>query len=522
MNHNSLPLQSDDFLNVPQIRRRNIEPLLASLANEKEVVIEEIGRSYQNRPIQSLTLGEGAIRIMAWTQMHGDEPTATAAVFDLINILLTNQGPFDFATFKQTFTLKIIPMLNPDGAERETRINAQCIDINRDAVALQTPEGRLLLDTANTFQPHLGFNLHDQSPFYSAGPTDNDATLAFLAPAFNQEKTIDDARKRAMQLIVLMSNAVSAHIPNSIARYDDAYGPHCFGDNLAGLGISTILIESGEHPNDANRQIARKLNVVSILTAMQAMSDSSYTEISLDNYFSLPENIKEGLIAQRLAAPSRALTPVANEAKPGWVARHEQKRSEAAEQGEKVNWVFLGDSITQAWESLGKDAFQHYFSALNVLNLGFDGDRTEHILWRINNGALDGLSPKGVLLLVGTNNTSHFFDAPEDTATAIAVIADAIHKKVPNAKVVIHAILPSGRRNEDKKRQRNHQVNRMIRWLRQRPYIEWLDLSPLFVDQDGVIPESVMADALHPNEAQYSVWAESLAPVLAKVTSPQT
>lgn len=519
MAHNSIPLKGDDVLNIPQIRRGNIEPLLALLSTEERVIVEEIGRSHQNRPINSITLGKGGIKIMAWTQMHGDEPTATAAVFDLLAILLADQGPFDFETFKRTFTLKIIPMLNPDGAEQETRVNAQGIDINRDAMALDTPEGQVLMAAAKSFQPHVGFNLHDQSPLYSAGDTDNYATIAFLAPAFNEEKHIDAPRRRAMQLIALMSQAISSDIPNSIARYDDTFAARCFGDTLAGLGISTILIESGEHPNDANRQIARKLNAISMFTAMQALLDSSYSKISLDDYFALPENIKEGLISQRRKTPNRALTPTANKGKPGWMDRHRQKLAEAADLGDKAQWVFIGDSITQAWETLGQVEWQRHFAPLNTLNLGFNGDRTEHVLWRIHNGALDGLSPKGVLLLVGTNNTGHFFDDPEDTATAIADIAEAIHQKLPKTNVVIHAILPAGRHNNDKKRQRNHQVNRMIRWLRHRPYIEWLDLTHLFVDNDGTILESVMTDALHPNDSQYKVWAEALAPALLKLES---
>ncbi len=519
MVHNSIPQKDDNALNVPQIRRGNIEPALALLATEERITIEEIGRSHQNRPINAITLGKGEIKIMAWTQMHGDEPTATASVFDLLGILLADQGPLDFDTFQRLFTLKIIPMLNPDGAEQETRVNAQGIDINRDAKDLNTSEGRILMEAAKAFQPHVGFNLHDQSPLYSAGDSVNHATIAFLAPAFDKEKNIDAPRRRAMQLIVLMSQAISGHIPNLISRYDDTFAARCFGDTLAGLGISTILIESGEHPNDANRQIARKLNVISMLTAMQALVDSSYREVSLDDYFALPENIKDGLILQRRKIPGRALTPTANEEKPGWMDRHQQKLAEATQLGDKAQWVFMGDSITQAWEESGWAEWQQHFAPLGALNLGFNGDRTEHVLWRIHNGALDDLSPKGVLLLVGTNNTGHFFDDPEDTAIAIVGIVDAIHQKLPKAKVVIHAILPAGRHNNDKKRQCNYQVNRMIRWLRQRPYVEWLDLTHLFVDKDGTIPESVMTDALHPNSLQYKVWAAALAPALLKLAT---
>lgn len=517
MFHNSIAQTGQDPLDLPQIRRANIQPLIAALANDKRAAVEEIGRSYLDTPINAITLGHGEIKILAWTQMHGDEPTATASVFDLISLLLSDSGPVDFDSFADAFTLKVIPMLNPDGAEQETRVNAQAIDINRDALALNTPEGRVLMDMAKAFQPHIGFNLHDQSPFYSAGETSNHATMAFLAPAFDPQKSIDDVRQRAMQLIVLMSHAISAHIPGLIARYDDAFAPHCFGDSLAGLGISTILIESGEHPDDPNRQIARKLNVVSMCTAIQALLDESYRGVTVNDYFALPENKKEGLITQRRRHPTRACTPVSNAEKPGWLERHHLKQTEAAALTDNVQWALIGDSIIQGFEENGKAAWDKHLAPLGAFNLGFNGDRTEHTLWRVANGALDGLSLKGVVLLIGTNNTVHLFDNPEDTATAIAELAHAIHLKQPEAKVVIHAILPAGRQQDDKKRQRNHQINRMIRWLRQRPYIDWLDLSHLFVDETGAIPEVVMGDALHPTAHQYTIWGEALASALKRM-----
>lgn len=292
--------------NQAHITHSDIQAFIQSLSKESQVRVREVGQSYEQRPIHLLSLGNGPTVIFAWTQMHGNEATATAAVFDLIYALLQNDVslPVELKhTWQNQFTLHILPMLNPDGAERCIRQNAQAIDINRDAQALQSPEGRLLMQLVDELQPDIGFNLHDQSPYYQCGTTGNPATIAFLAPAFDVVKTVDKERLRAFAMINCMDETLQKLIPNCVARYDDTYSPRSFGDNIAGKKITTILIESGAASKDPNRQIARQLNVSAILSAMAYLSKSAGNELVdkdhaqsiQDRYFSIPENKSEAL-----------------------------------------------------------------------------------------------------------------------------------------------------------------------------------------------------------------------------------
>lgn len=290
-------------LNKSHIMHSDIQLVIAEFASIDNIHVRQVGESFEKRSIHLLSMGQGPMVIFAWTQMHGNEATATAAVFDLIYQLVTPSDnlPAGLAhNWQQTFTLHILPMLNPDGAQRCIRQNAQGIDINRDAKALQTPEGRLLMSLVDTLKPDIGFNLHDQSPYYQCGLTGNPATIAFLAPAFDTPKTIDYARQQAMQIVKHMNCELQTIIPNCIARYDDTYSHRSFGDNIAAKQVSTILIESGSAVNDPDRQIARQLNVKAILSAMDYLTLSPETraassEQDIQDYFCIPENISEAL-----------------------------------------------------------------------------------------------------------------------------------------------------------------------------------------------------------------------------------
>jgi len=146
--------------------------------------------------------------------------------------------------------------------------------------------------------PDIGFNLHDQSPYYQCGTSGNPATIAFLAPAFDVQKAIDEPRERAMCLIAHMSHTIRSHLGDCVARYDDTYSPRSFGDNIAARKVSTILIESGAARGDTNRQIARAMNVSAIISALEFIQSASVDDkdrATLENYFSIPENVSEAL-----------------------------------------------------------------------------------------------------------------------------------------------------------------------------------------------------------------------------------
>ncbi|MFS1701955.1 M14 family zinc carboxypeptidase [Alteromonas sp. AMM-1] len=283
-------------LNKPHLRFSDITGPITQFTEHSNVRHQVIGHACSGTPVTRLTVGEGPLVLLAWTQMHGDEPTATAAVLDWLHILLTQPLPSLDTNWQSLVTLHIIPMLNPDGAEQRTRVNAQGIDINRDAKALQSPEGRILWEQVSLLKPDIAFNLHDQNPYYTAGNQGESATIAFLAPAFHVDKHVDAPRLRAKQLIACMADAIKHWLPRHIGRYDDTYSLRSFGDNIAATGASTILIESGAYPGDPNRQMARKMNVIALQTALEALLSNQFMAKSLADYYSIPDNVEDGLV----------------------------------------------------------------------------------------------------------------------------------------------------------------------------------------------------------------------------------
>lgn len=262
----------------------DIQPLLDSLKNIKGFEVTPLGKSIQGRTISMISVGQGETDVLLWSQMHGDESTATAAMFDIFNYLKTDQS------ILKNLKVHFIPMLNPDGAEVFSRRNAIGIDINRDALKLQSPESQILKNTRDSLKAEYGFNLHDQSKYYNANKTDKPATISFLAPAFNQEKDINESRGIAMRIIVKMNQIIQRYAKGQVGRYDDEFEPRAFGDNMQKWGTTTILIESGGFLNDPEKQFIRKINYTSILSAFQIISTKNYTDASLHQYLSIPKN----------------------------------------------------------------------------------------------------------------------------------------------------------------------------------------------------------------------------------------
>ncbi len=275
--------------------------------------IQEITKSYEGREIYLLKIGTGKIKLLFWSQMHGDESTATEALFDIFNFFaypFSDFSSYSLSEFRniilQNCTLYFVPMLNPDGAEIWQRRTAQEIDMNRDAIALQTPEARLLKHLQQTLKPDFGFNLHNQNIYYTAGNTPNCATISFLAPPINYERTIDEVRKKAMQVIGLLAEDLQQFIPNSVAKFSDEFEPRAFGDNIQRWGTSTILVESGgffnDFGNDIEKQFIRKLNFVLLLNAAYLIANQAYTDVDLRKYDIIPQNEKllKGLILRNV------------------------------------------------------------------------------------------------------------------------------------------------------------------------------------------------------------------------------
>ena len=230
--------------------------------------------------------------------MHGDEPTATAALFDLFNWLAGEDTATDTLRrrIRTELHLTFLPMLNPDGAEVFERRNALGIDLNRDAVHLTSPEARLLKAERDRLDAAWGFNLHDQGVYYSVGfPAEKGAVLSILAPAFDWEKTMSDKREDAAQLIALMNEVWQAYVPGQVGRYNDDFEPRAFGDNLQKWGTRTVLIESGGYPGDPEKQEIRRLNVLALIAGLHGIASGRYESFPLDDYFAIPENESNGM-----------------------------------------------------------------------------------------------------------------------------------------------------------------------------------------------------------------------------------
>jgi hypothetical protein len=193
------------------------------------------------------------------------------------------------AKLKSSITWHFVPMLNPDGASRFTRRNHYGIDINRDALYLQTPEGRTLKRVRDSLNADWGFNLHDQGRGTSVEGK-MPATISLLAPAFDFKKTISDKRGDAMQLAKLMFDQITQYVPGQIGIYDDSFEPRAFGDNIQKWGTRTILIESGGYKDDWEKQEIRKLNFILLITAADAIANKTYEKTPVKEYTKIPLN----------------------------------------------------------------------------------------------------------------------------------------------------------------------------------------------------------------------------------------
>ncbi len=256
---------------APCLRPAELETSLRALEQRHQgrLKLEEVGRSVQGRAIHLLTLGNGPRKVLLWSQMHGDEPSATPALLDIADYLLSAGGRPSAQAILDQLTLLMVPMLNPDGSEIYQRRNAQGIDVNRDALNLATPEGRLLKRLREEHQPMLGFNLHDQNRRTAVGDTGVLATNAVLAVAGDPEGTVTPGRLRAKRACSAIVKALAPFVPGGMARYDEDWSPRSFGDNLTAWGTPVVLIESGGLPDGVGFPDLTRLNFVAILSVLQ-------------------------------------------------------------------------------------------------------------------------------------------------------------------------------------------------------------------------------------------------------------
>lgn len=271
---------------VRSIKGRYLPPepvyrFLESIKDSK--ALEVCGHSVGKRKIQSLRMGSGPIKVLMWSQMHGNESTTTKALLDLVQKLELQQPEW-----LEGLQLLMVPVLNPDGALQYTRQNLNNIDLNRDAQALSQPESRVLRRLFEDFRPDFCFNLHDQRTIYGIGSPPESATLSFLAPAANPQRDFTDARSRAARLIALTAEGAGSEI--GIGRYDDTFNPNCVGDAFQALEVPTLLVEAGHYPGDYEREITRFYVYQALCTALEGIASKAHQNKPLSEYRRLPEN----------------------------------------------------------------------------------------------------------------------------------------------------------------------------------------------------------------------------------------
>ncbi|WP_084005362.1 GDSL-type esterase/lipase family protein [Gilvimarinus polysaccharolyticus] len=205
-------------------------------------------------------------------------------------------------------------------------------------------------------------------------------------------------------------------------------------------------------------------------------------------------------------------------AKSWWLPRHEQKLNSVISSDPQL--VFIGDSITQGWEESGKLVFDQAFAEWPSLNLGFSGDRTENVLWRLQHGEVDGINPELVVLMIGTNNTGHRQDDPVVIARGVEQILTELKSRLPGSRVLMLAIFPRGASADDYLRRNNALSNARLRNLADGERVIFADINSVFLDKDGNLSKEIMPDLLHPNEYGYQLLANKLIPLIQQYISP--
>jgi hypothetical protein len=270
------------------VRHKDLQKYLEQL-KKLGIKMEEVGRSNANREIYQIEWGKGPLKVFMWSQMHGDEPTATSALIDMFGYLQQHRNVPWVKTIEESITIHAVPMLNPDGAELYQRRNLQDIDINRDALNLATPEARLLKKLRDDWSPNIGFNLHNQNELTTAGRTSNQAAISLLVVFGDAAKTTNEGYERNKRVTAGIVQALNNFIPGHVARYDDEFTATAFGDNFSAWGTPVILIETGAL-NGKDEMFLVKMNFVAFLASLTSLANGSEKTIDPAAYLNLAEN----------------------------------------------------------------------------------------------------------------------------------------------------------------------------------------------------------------------------------------
>jgi lysophospholipase L1-like esterase len=217
---------------------------------------------------------------------------------------------------------------------------------------------------------------------------------------------------------------------------------------------------------------------------------------------------------QTLKCKPAAVVPVPRN-NPSWMTRHEQILERIHQR--EVDLLMIGDSITQSWQDVGRQIWDTYYGHRRAVNLGFAGDRTEQVLWRLDHGEIDGIAPKLAVVMIGTNNTGARQDPPEETAAGIRGILTTLHTRLPLTKILLLGIFPRSASADDPLRRLIVAINDRLRTYADNQQVFFLDLSRHFLDDQGRLSQNLMPDYLHPNERGYQVWADGMEDMIRKL-----
>jgi hypothetical protein len=269
------------------LQEQHVLEVFKSLSHKFKIINE--GHSEEGRIISSFKIGSGSRKILIWSQMHGNESTTTKSVVDFVNYLSQGLKCSQFLLERCSFI--IVPVLNPDGAHYYTRVNANGVDLNRDALQQTQAESKVLQAIYKKFQPDICFNMHDQRTIFSAGDAKKTATVSFLSPSYNESRDINEVRRISMSLISSANSVLQMFIPNQVGRYDDGFNINCIGDYLQAKGTPTVLFEAGHFAKDYQREETRKYIFIALLhMIMEIANDTPVQPEAL--YHQIPENQK--------------------------------------------------------------------------------------------------------------------------------------------------------------------------------------------------------------------------------------
>lgn len=263
--------------------------LLKSIYEYKNLFkIDIIGKSIEERNIYKISWGKGEKKVFIWSQMHGNESTGTLSMLDILNFFIKKGELANFLMEKLSFLF--IPMLNPDGAEKFSRYNSIEIDLNRDALSLESPEIKILFKEVKKNNPYILFNLHDQRSIFNVKNTKNPAIISFLAPSEDIKKSITYNRKISMGIIFSIYKEINKIIPGNIGRYSDTFYPTATGDCFQKNGYPCLLFEAGYSLNDLYKEESRKYNTLAILVGFYNIAFQKNILEHYMSYFNIPKN----------------------------------------------------------------------------------------------------------------------------------------------------------------------------------------------------------------------------------------